>query len=453
MAGTPLTTKRALWRSARAGTVAAFVAAYALPIFLARTHALHNLDMLLWRLDTDHVGLDRLFEMVTGIVGPSYGAALVVATAGAALGYLARTVARARVRAGERDPLERFRAFVAARPRRSSALVALPALLWTALIVRYHFRFFDDTRLFTLLPGLILPAGLVLLVHVALLQRGVRALLVPTLDASEAGGEEIRADGFTFDAVAVTRETRAAVAGVAALSAAMTAAVFVLPMPRMRDPAFLAALGAYVALTAASAVLFRRASRISIGLDGIFVRGSSRARFFAFRDIDGARVSGSDLLLLRGERVVLRLQLHGKDASRRDALLGRLQAAISRAAAERDEPATSFVSGASSADMTRAAEGGGDYRRQAVSREQLWAVLEGPAIDSAARRAAAEALARSQDPSERARLRIAAEQCAEPSVRIRMHELIDADAGAFEEAADAHGDGERRVYPPLQTPR
>jgi hypothetical protein len=51
-------------------------------------------------------------------------------------------------------------------------------------------------------------------------------------------------------------------------------------------------------------------------------------------------------------------------------------------------------------------------------------VLEGPAIDTASRRAAAEALSRSRDPKERARLRIAAEQCAEPSVRIRMNELL-----------------------------
>ena len=83
------------------------------------------------------------------------------------------------------------------------------------------------------------------------------------------------------------------------------------------------------------------------------------------------------------------------------------------------------MSGASRADMTRAAEGGGDYRQPAVSREQLWSVLEGPAIDSAARNAAAEALAGSRDPAERARLRIAADRCAEPAVRTRMQELLE----------------------------
>lgn len=435
----PSPLKKRDWRSAR--MVATFVAAYALPLVVARTHAFHILDMALWRTDPS---LDELLRMATGILSPSYVAALVVATVGTALGFLARTLARARLRAGQRDPLERLRAFVASRPRGSAALLAVPALAWSALVVGHNLSVFSYHGAFSVLPGLILPAVVALLGHVALAQRGARALLAPTLDAAETGAEQAQADGFTFDAVAVTRETRAAVAGLAAFSAAMTAAMFVLPVSRMRDPAFVGALAGYVALTAAAAVLFRRASRISVGVDGIFVRGSSRARFFGFRDIDGAQVRGGDLVLLRGARVVLRLQLHGKDASRRDALLTRLDAAIARASAERDEPATSFVSGASTADITRAAEGGGDYRKQAVSREQLWAVLEGPALDTASRRAAAEALARSRDPSERARLRIAAEQCAEPSVRLRMHELLEDETAP---AADAGDGGRRRALP------
>jgi hypothetical protein len=436
--GTPPIPKKREWRTAH--TAAAFVAAYALPLVLAKTHAFQIVDMALWRIDD----LDELLRMVTSVVAPSYVAALVVATAATALGFLARTIARARLRAGLPDPLEQLRSLAASQPRRTTALLAVPALAWSALVVRHNLAYFDYQRPFSLLPGLILPVLVALLGHVALAQRGMRALLAPTLGEAEASVEQAQADGFTFDAVAVTRETRAAVAGLAAFSAAMTAAVLVLPVSRMRDPAFIAGLVAYVALTAASAVLFRHASRISIGLDGVFVRGSSRARFFGFRDIDGAEVRGSDLVLLRGERVVLRLQLHGKDALRRNALLTRLRAAIARAGAERDEPATSFVSGASTADITRAAEGGGDYRKQAVSREQLWAVLEGPAIDTASRRAAAEALARSRDPSERARLRIAAEQCAEPSVRIRMHELLEDDT---EDAAETDSDDRRRVLP------
>ncbi|HSO35507.1 MAG TPA: hypothetical protein VLT33_23420 [Labilithrix sp.] len=407
-------------------TALALVAAYALPIVLNRTHVFGWVDMLLWRSDP---GLDSLFWMAYQVIAPAFVAALTVATVGIALGFLVRTVARARVRAGLADPLERARAFAAGRsPARAHVLAAAPALAWVALNARHYAHVAADQSPYALLPGIVLPAAVALLAHVVLARRGLRALLAPTLDEHEAASEEAQAEGFTFDAVAVTRETRGAVGGLAAVSAAMALAMVLLPVSSMRSPSFVAALAAYVALTAGAAALFRRASRVSIGLDGVLVRGSSRTRFYGFRDVDRARVRGGDLELLRGERVVVRLQLHGKDAARRDALLTRLEAAIARARAERDEPAVSFVSGATRADMTRAAEGGGDYRQPAVSREQLWSVLEGPAIDTAARRAAAEALAGSRDPAERARLRVAAEHCAEPAVRARMQELLDDDA-------------------------
>lgn len=397
-------------------------AAYALPIVLNRTHVFGWVDMALWRRDDD---LDVLFRMAVEVLTSSFFAALTVGTIGIALGFLGRTLARARVRAGLADPLAGARAFVAAHaPSRARLIAVAPAVLWIALNVRHYLHVASDRSIYAVLPGIVLPALIGLLGHVLLARRGLAALLAPTLDEHEASREEAEADGFTFDAVAVTKETRAAVGGVAAFSLAMALAVIALPVASMRSPAFLAALASYIALTAGAALAFRRASRVAIGVDGVHVRGSSRSRFYGFRDVDSARVSGSDLELLRGSHVVLRLQLHGKDASRRDALLTRLQAAIARASAERDEPAVSFVSGATRADMTRAAEGGGDYRQQAVSREQLWSVLEGPSIATAARRAAAEALAGSRDPAERARLRIAADQCAEPSVRVRMQELL-----------------------------
>ena len=404
-------------------TALLLAAAYALPIVLNRTQVFGLIDMELWRSSPE---LDDLFRMVTNVLVPAFFAALSAATGGVALGFVVRTLARARVRAGLADPLDRARAFVAAHsPARARLLAAAPAIAWVAMTTRHHLRGAADQTIYALLPGIVLPALVALLGHMILARRGLTALLAPTLDEQEANREEAQAEGFTFDAVAVTRETRGAVGGLAGVSVAMALAVILLPVSSMRSPAFLAALVAYVALTAGAAALFRRASRVSIGLDGVLVRGSARTRFYGFRDVDSARVSGSDLELLRGTRVVLRLQLHGKDAARRDALLTRLQAAIARASAERDEPVASFVSGASRADMTRAAEGGGDYRQPAVSREQLWSVLEGPAIDSAARNAAAEALAGSRDPAERARLRIAADRCAEPAVRTRMQELLE----------------------------
>ena len=51
--------------------------------------------------------------------------------------------------------------------------------------------------------------------------------------------------------------------------------------------------------------------------------------------------------------------------------------------------------------------------------------MEGPEIESSARRAAAEALARTSDVVDRARLRVAAEHCAAPEVRVAIGKLAE----------------------------
>ena len=167
-------------------------------------------------------------------------------------------------------------------------------------------------------------------------------------------------DEIAFDAVAVTRETRAAVGGMAALSSRMVAWIASLPIEALyHDAPVVAAALAYVAAALGGAALFRRASRIAVGLDGVLVTGTSRTRFFAYKDLDGARASGTDLLLLRGDRVALRLQLHGEDAARRDAVLERIRAAIAGASASAHDAKLGFVASASSRDPhPRGARGG-----------------------------------------------------------------------------------------------
>ena len=224
----------------------------------------------------------------------------------------------------------------------------------------------------------------------------------------------------------MTREAVGAVGGVALLTVAMMVHVVSSPIATlMRDPIFLGTLIGYIGIAGASAFLFQRVSRISIGLDGILIGGSSRTRFFGYRDVDAARERGGDIELLRGDRVVLRLQLHGKDASRREALLERLREAITRAENLRGDPDAGFVASASVEDLTRAADGAASYRQALPTRDKLWQLFESPAIDSAARKAAGEALASGGDAGERARLRIAAEHCADPDARVRLHELLD----------------------------
>ncbi|HEY8080291.1 MAG TPA: hypothetical protein VIF62_39445 [Labilithrix sp.] len=71
--------------------------------------------------------------------------------------------------------------------------------------------------------GFVAPAALAFRAHVRLARVGLRALVAPTTTAAaDAPTDAAQADGFTFDAVAVTFETRAAVAAMAYLVTART---------------------------------------------------------------------------------------------------------------------------------------------------------------------------------------------------------------------------------------
>jgi hypothetical protein len=68
-----------------------------------------------------------------------------------------------------------------------------------------------------------------------------------------------------------------------------------------------------------------------------------------------------------------------------------------------------------------------DYREAAVTSEHLWPVLENAAVDSPARAAAAVALRDHLDEEGRARLRVAAEACASPNVRVALEAVLGED--------------------------
>src|SRR5262249_17736124 len=141
------------------------------------------------------------------------------------------------------------------------------------------------------------------------------------------------ADGFVFSAVAVTWEARAAVVLFAMVMLAANAA-FVLVPTVASSPNTSTAFLAYTAFPAAFSLGFRRASRIALGFDGVRIGGTSRTRFFAYRDLDAVETTrAGDVVLRRHGRVVLRLQLHGRDASLRGAIVERLRGAIAQAAA------------------------------------------------------------------------------------------------------------------------
>jgi hypothetical protein len=376
----------------------------------------------------------HVYELLVAIPAITFVVTLVFGTGAAVLGALVRMVARARVRAGQADFLDRMRAWTAAHRRATGGLAAAPSLVWTAWILHVLAENpVEEHHNLSQWLGMLVRAAVPLLASTwgmfAATRSGFDALLAPTMGGVAPSRVEIRDDEIVFDAVAVTRRT---VAIVAAFSAIMFSVPVLVNFRAFQhlfpEQGLWYLMGAYVTLAAGGAYSFRKASRISVGLDGVHIRGTSRARFFAYRDVDAARVRGVNVELVRAGKVILTLQLHGEDAARRDAIVARITQHIERIREGRGATAAGIVAASTQDDLDRAADGAGDYRAAPLTREQLWALVEGPEVEASARRAAAQALVKSGDESERARLRVAAEHCAEPQMRVALSEIAEVDA-------------------------
>jgi hypothetical protein len=376
------------------------------------------------------------------------------------LGMLARTVARARLRAGFADPLDRVREWTAAHAWTRRVILAVPALGWLALwtwVDLLRLRDWGDATMYGEFAGTPIVRAMYVIVAegtgvfwcgaavmalgiYALGGLGLRALLAPTLagESEEPLGDEA-GDRLHFDAVAVTAETRGAVVAMALLP---FVALFL--ARGLGQAGTEAVLAGYTATAVAGVLAFRRASRIAIGVDGVYVSGSSRARFFSYASLDAVRADGNNLELVRHGKVVLRLQLHGRDASQQAAILSRIQESIARSRAGESRAAGQVVHGATEGQLARLAGGGADYRAPAVTREQLWALVEGPEHDQATREAAAKALAKTGDPEERARLRVAADHHAEPRSRVALKELASQAPDEAEEEDEVDSEPQAR---------
>jgi hypothetical protein len=374
----------------------------------------------------------RLVLDLQRYVMPGYTAILGVAMIAVPLIIVARMLARGRVRAGSPDPLDRARAFVSTH----KGFALLPAVAGTAMLMVY--RAFDSFDFASAVPQLIAftPGFIAAFVGFYALSRAcIRAVTAPTVDVEEdasRGSMTIGDDEITFSAVAVTPETKAAVVAVALVPQIVTVLVSTLKVASELGWLVLA----YIVAVAGAVAAFSRASRVAVGIDGVLVRGTSRQRFFAYRDVDRAELRGSDLCLLRGDKVVLRLQLHGADASRAEAVLARIQGHIARVAERRGKAEEGLVESATAEQIARAVSGAVDFRQPTVSREALWEIVEGPTVDGAAREAAAKALVKTAVAEDRARLRVAASRCADPRVRVAL-ERIDEGHDAEEVADEA----------------
>lgn len=347
---------------------------------------------------------------------------------------VARGVAESRVRAGMADPLDRLRR----RPRLVHALTWLPAVLfafpWIAEAIDFTSQLHSENGMAWWINVFVADLATAA-VSGALAcmggRAGMRSLLAPV--AIEEAAPRTPGD-IVFSAVAVTARTRGAVAALAAATVAMVAFALIGP----NHAAFPWALAAYIGAAMSAPFVMRRVSRIAVGLDGIWVRDASHALFFAYRDLEGARARGADLELVgKSGRTALRLQMHGDDAARRDELLARVQDAVARSRTGDTRGAETLVQAMPARHIVASAAGDARYRMPSISREQLWDLIESPATDASTRTAAAEALAAHIDQHDRARLRVAAEQCAEPRVRVALTALAGADGDEGESSAQA----------------
>jgi hypothetical protein len=406
--------------------VALLVAAWALALSsLDRHHDVRGaLEDAIVRIFSGFPGAQQtalgVADLLERALWTTFNTTLGVCSLMAPLAFAARLIARARVRAGHADPLDRVRIWLAAGRNRTVALAAGIPVVAQVLYLRGVLGWGHHSALAAV--TIALGAGLA---QAAVLRAGLRILLAPTMGDAGEGPATIDADELRFDAVAVTRETKLAVGALALLSIATVAWIASLPILALfKDPRVFTVIASYVGVAAASAFAFRRASRIAVGVDGIYVGGTSRARFFAYRDLDEVRARGGDLELVRRGRVVLRLQLHGKDATRREAILARMVDGLARVKDVERDAAANFVTSRSVDHVVDSARGGGDYRMPSVSSDALWALVEGQGVDATTRTAAAEALVKVAG-ADRERLRVAAAHCADPRVRVALEDLGD----------------------------
>jgi hypothetical protein len=410
--------------------IAALTAGYAALALLASPYAKHAAG------DADGatgwlLALAREHAIITS------GLTLVVLTFAALFVPLLRMMARARLRALGADPLARVRGWVEARPGAAAALFAAPTILLAQVNYFWMMRWHLESPSFAALAlGALAPV-----LGALLLSRQIqRAALAPLVDATDA----VDGEGFLFSAVAVTRESRAAVGALGAVSLGMVALLAAMPLETLGASGF-AMLAAYTALAGGAAAAFQRASRIAIGLDGLLVRGTSRTRFHAYRDLDDVEVTpGGEIVLRRHGRLVLRLQLHGADAGRREAIVQRLRDAVVAARSRGGGAAARLAEAASPALLAQAARGDGNYRAAGATREELWELVEAPATAPAARARAADALAIDGDGPDRRRLRVAAERCADPPTRDALRRVA-ATAEEEEAAEQEAAPGPRRL--------
>jgi hypothetical protein len=200
----------------------------------------------------------------------------------------------------------------------------------------------------------------------------------------------------------------------------------------------------FVALFAAVFQLVRAAwgpAKLIVGADGIVVDRALRDEFVPFSRLTSVTMKHDCVSLSLDDGSRVRARARHLDDDQQGELRARIDAAI--AAFHRGDDAAEALSqldrGGRAIDAWRASlhallDRQGTYREVGLTREQLLAVLESPAAPAERRVAAAVSLSAAGEPEIATRIRVAAEACARPQVRIALAGVAE---GEIDDAAIA----------------
>lgn len=235
-------------------------------------------------------------------------------------------------------------------------------------------------------------------------------------------------------------------------------------------PAGLSTIALVFVLTMFVAV--RSTVTIVVGSDGIFVeRWLGQRRFVPYGEIAEVRVTNGQLEIRLHDETSLFLHLGYGASSRRAGLGVAMDDALFRVAGLASEileakRRSDELAATSERETTSLVHGSQDelagFRDNAIPRERLWQIVEDPAAPVSARARAAQMLKASsfEAGSDAKRLRVAADACASPQLRVALLTGLDTQELTGEEAAgfeaephvDEHARRARRSRGPRKAP-
>ena len=177
----------------------------------------------------------------------------------------------------------------------------------------------------------------------------------------------------------------------------------------------------------------RSFARVDVGRDGVLVRRPGVQRFLSYGVIESAYVDGRNVLILvlkSGENISLSLGMSAAKRQLCHSLVERIEEA--RTTFGRDdalEGAEALVAPGGRPPARwlreiRALAGARDYRETRLDEERLWRVVDDVTAPRGTRAGAALALS-ALDPASRARLRVSADACAEPKLRVALTRVAE----------------------------